>query len=274
MLQRASGHFEHPSERQQAGLFINELVTPGTTLTDIPWWNRRKRGAYALVDPAAFVLHSPLLNRKGICPVNILNILCIRGSSIMCSGTVHELFLSVSHFALFSREVDLFICMFCESNDAVGHNRRWHLLLMVTPAHGRPCGQAPGGEKLGGEEREEGDGKALLSQRTSKWKCLRCFLIIHANLKSRSELKPRRLGLSFALFFALFFLFLISHFKTFFFWDGSSVTTNALCGHDTNIQLIRGSAPGYLQWHYCKSVVQQMNKGVNLKGKMENGVCV
>lgn len=75
----------------------------------------------------------------------------------MCSGTVHELFLSVGYFSLHSGEVNFFICMFGESNDAAGHNRRWHLLLMVTPAHGRPCGQAPGEEKLGREEREYGD---------------------------------------------------------------------------------------------------------------------
>lgn len=162
-----------------------------------------------------------LAGRKGVSPANNLNILWISSSSIMCSGTVHELFFSMSHFSSHSREVDFFICMFCESNDAVGHNRRWHLLLMVTPAHGRPCGQAPGGEKLGREEREYGEegggeeeeeGKALLPQRTSKWKCLACFLIIHANLKSHSELKPRRLGGS------SFFFFLISHFKTFFGW--------------------------------------------------------
>lgn len=29
---------------------------------------------------------------------------------------------------------------------------------MVTPAHGRPCGQAPGGGKLGRGEREYGGG--------------------------------------------------------------------------------------------------------------------
>lgn len=50
------------------------------------------------------------------------------------------------------------LCVLCVSNDAVGHNRRWHLLLMVTPAHGRPHGQAPGLEKLGREVEEGGGG--------------------------------------------------------------------------------------------------------------------
>ena len=36
------------------------------------------------------------------------------------------------------------------SNDAVGHDRRWHLILMVTPAQGGPCGQALGKENLKG----------------------------------------------------------------------------------------------------------------------------
>lgn len=76
----------------------------------------------------------------------------------MCSGSVRELFLSVIYFSLHSGEVDFSICMFCGSNDAAGHNRRWHLLLMVTPAHGTPCGQAPGKENLGREEREWGGG--------------------------------------------------------------------------------------------------------------------
>lgn len=38
------------------------------------------------------------------------------------------------------------MCM-CVSNDAVGHDRRWHLLLMLTPsAQGGPRGRAPGKE--------------------------------------------------------------------------------------------------------------------------------
>lgn len=194
---------------QRAGLLRNELVTPGTPLTDTPWWNRGKKGPTC----SEILLHlsSQLLaGRKGVSPANNLNILWISSSSIMCSGTVHELFFSMSHFSSHSREVDLFICMFCESNDAAGHNRRWHLLLMVTPAHGRPCGQAPGRGKLGREDREYGGrrkrrrrsrGRHYCHRGSSKWKCLSCFLIIHANLKSRSELKPRRLGRSFFFFF-------------------------------------------------------------------------
>lgn len=98
-----------------------------------------------------------------------------------------------------------------------------------------PAAKPRGGEKLrkeeskkrGGEGEEEG--KALLPERTSKWKCLGCFLIIHANSKSRSKMKPRRTGpLSHSLFF---------NFSLFFFLDGSSVTTNALPRHDMNIQL-------------------------------------
>lgn len=34
------------------------------------------------------------------------------------------------------------VCVPSLSNDAVGQNRRWHLLLMVTPALGESCGQA------------------------------------------------------------------------------------------------------------------------------------
>lgn len=66
-----------------------------------------------------------------------------------------------------------------------------------------PAAKPQGREKLRREESKKrggGDeGKALLPERTSKWKCLGCFLIIHANSKSRSKMKPRRLGPPFAL---------------------------------------------------------------------------
>lgn len=39
---------------------------------------------------------------------------------------------------VFLRERANLFSVLCVSNDAVGHSRRWHLLLMVTPAHGGP----------------------------------------------------------------------------------------------------------------------------------------
>lgn len=84
----------------------------------------------------------------------------------VCSGTTHDithyslLFLSCEPFPprVYDAECAhlLACCMYvlhvcvCVSNDAVGHDRRWHLLLMVTPAQGRPCSRAPGKEKLEG----------------------------------------------------------------------------------------------------------------------------
>lgn len=119
--------------------------------------------------------------------------------------------------------------MLGKPSDAAGHNRRWHLLLMVTPAHGRPWGQvrAPGpgaGEKRQREEREK---------REKKWRnLLGCFFNYTCKFEKSRKDEAQETGLSFALPIFL----KISHFKMSFL-DGSSVTTNALYGHDTNIQL-------------------------------------
>lgn len=77
------------------------------------------------------------------------------------------------------------------SNDAVGHNRRWHLLLMVTPAHGKPCGQAPGQENL---ERGVGTHYCHSGLSMEMFFDASRFLIIHVNLRSHSELRPKRKG--------------------------------------------------------------------------------
>lgn len=86
----------------------------------------------------------------------------------------------------------------------------------------------------GGEE----EGKALLPQRTSKWKCLSCFLINYTCKFEKSlRVVAQETG---SLFFISKFLALKRCF------DGSSVMTNALRRQDTNIQFIRGAAPRIL----------------------------
>lgn len=117
--------------------------------------------------------------------------------------------------------------MFGKPSDAAGHNRRWHLLLMVTPAHGRPWGQvrAPGpgaGEKRQREEREKREKR--------RRNLLGCFFNYTCKFEKSSKDEAQETGLFRTAYF------LISHFKMSFF-DGSSVTTNALYGHDTHIQL-------------------------------------
>ena len=63
----------------------------------------------------------------------------------------------------------LYVCIACVSNDAVGHDRRWHLLLMVTPAQGVPRGRAAGtrrapraGPRQEKTRRKGGGGGALM----------------------------------------------------------------------------------------------------------------
>lgn len=150
-------------------------------------------------------------------PINSLRTADKRLIHCLCSGTTHDL----THFSLLSLSVSafprvyfrdcthLFVCYVCASNDAVGHDRRWHLLLMVTPAQGGPRGRAPGKEKLKGRRRDThqpaltpihltlgGKNTHYCHSGPSNGNVLdvSSFLIIHADLKSRSEFSPKRTG--------------------------------------------------------------------------------
>lgn len=120
------------------------------------------------------------------------------------------LFLSASTFAytFLNKCIHLFVCYVRVSNDAVGHDRRWHLLLMVTPAQGGPRSRAPGKENLEGGRRDTHmhwhqytlhprknthiTGHSGLSNGNALEES--GFLIIHADLKSHSEFRPKRMG--------------------------------------------------------------------------------
>lgn len=96
--------------------------------------------------------------------------------------------LPLSPARVFLRERANLFSVPCVSNDAVGHSRRWHLLLMVTPAHGGPCGPAWSSEKEEEVVEEEERRKGGLSDGNVVG--CRGFLIMHANSKSHTELKP------------------------------------------------------------------------------------
>lgn len=126
----------------------------------------------------------------------------------------------------------------CTSDDAGGHDRRWHLLFMVTPARGGPCGRASGREKLEGMRRDAhfqktpphtGGSHTLLPRWTVTWKCFGCEwpLIIHADFECHPELSLGRTG---HFFLSLCKKTLMQHFPS-----RSSVTTAAAHGGDVSV---------------------------------------
>lgn len=140
---------------------------------------------------------------------------------------------SISPHTYFRECTHLFVCYVCVSNDAVGHDRRWHLILMVTPAHGGPCGRAPGKEKLRGRRRDthqrwhqytrhRGKNTQYCHSGTANGNVLivSSFLIIYANLKGSFQVQPQE--------YRSLFVPLLEN--TFWkrFWGSSSVTVNVL----------------------------------------------
>ncbi len=180
----------------------------------------------------------------------------------------------------------LFVCYVCASNDAVGHDRRWHLLLMVTPAHGGALRPSPGrGKTRGKEERHTpaltpihptpGENTHYRHRGPSNGNVLggSSFLIIHADLRSHSEFSPKRTG---------HFLSLCrkTHSETFF---EVALLSRRMFSEETasRFSLYEKKSPsGYCQWHYRKRIcvlyeMNEMSTGVSLKGKRGRGVvCV
>lgn len=131
-----------------------------------------------------------------------------------CGKHVFSFLSLCKHFALCIQcKVHSFVCVVfaCASNDAVGHDRRWHLLLMMTSTRGEPCGQASGKEKQEGGRRDtnqywhqytvqQGETHSHTGLSNGKVLALSSFFkIMHADFKSHSEFSPKRAGHPFCL---------------------------------------------------------------------------